>query len=98
MLYIHGYADDSKYDSVREIVDAYLQRDDYNVLVLDWTELASGNYLIDAVPNAKQVIHNPLFIAFELEIVARKLSLWTLTRMILMNNQIRNLITPGHSD
>lgn len=55
MLYIHGYADESKHESVRAIVDAYLQRADHNVLVLDWSELASGNYLIDAVPNAKQV-------------------------------------------
>lgn len=55
MLYIHGYAEESKYESVRAIVDAYLQRTDYNVLALDWSELASGNYLIDAVPNAKQV-------------------------------------------
>lgn len=56
MLYIHGYADESKHESVRAIVDAYLQRTDYNILVLDWSDLASGNYLIDAVPNAKQVI------------------------------------------
>lgn len=55
MLYIHGYADESRHDSVRAIVDAYLQRNDHNILVLDWAELAGENYLIDAVPNAKQV-------------------------------------------
>lgn len=55
MLYIHGFADESKHESVRAIVDAYLQRDDYNILVLDWADLAGANYLIDAVPNAKQV-------------------------------------------
>lgn len=31
-------------------------RDDYNILVLDWTELADGNFFVDAVPNIKQVI------------------------------------------
>lgn len=55
MLYIHGFAEESKHESVRAIVDAYLQRSDYNILVLDWADLAGANYLIDAVPNAKQV-------------------------------------------
>lgn len=58
VLYIHGHSEGSNHESVRVVVDAYLQRNDHNVLVLDWTELASGNYLIDSVPNAKQVKYN----------------------------------------
>lgn len=49
------------HESVKVIVDSYLQRNDYNVLVLDWSQLANGNYLIDAVPNAKQVLPCALF-------------------------------------
>lgn len=77
ILYIHGFADDSKYDSVRAIVDAYLQRSDYNILVLDWAELAGANYLIDAVPNAKQVTNNNILIVsiWSLEFRTRPLSL-----------------------
>lgn len=55
ILYVHGYGEGPKHESVSAIVDAYLERNDHNVLVLDWSELAKGNYLIDAVPNAKQV-------------------------------------------
>lgn len=57
VLYIHGYGEGSKHESVSTIVDAYLQRNDHNILVLDWCELANGNYLVDAVPNVKQVLN-----------------------------------------
>lgn len=57
VLYIHGYLEGLMHESVNVIVDAYLQRNDHNVLALEWSELAAGNYLIDAVPNAKQVFY-----------------------------------------
>lgn len=57
VLYIHGYGEGSEHESVSAIVNAYLERCDYNILVLEWSELAKGNYLVDAVPNAKQVLH-----------------------------------------
>lgn len=55
VLYIHSYLEGPNHESVDTIVDAYLHRNDHNVLVLDWSQLANGNYLIDVVPNAKQV-------------------------------------------
>lgn len=57
VLYIHGYLEGPEHESVRVIVDAYLQRNDHNILVLDWSQLANGKYLIDVVPNAKQVLY-----------------------------------------
>lgn len=60
VLYIHGYQEGPNEESVNVIVDSYLQRNDHNILVLDWSQLANGNYLIDAVPNAKQVFLFPL--------------------------------------
>lgn len=45
-------------ESVNVIVNAYLKRNDHNILVLDWSSLADGNYLLDAVPNAKLVFFN----------------------------------------
>lgn len=55
VLYVHGYVEGPTHQSVHVIVDAYIKRGDHNILVLDWSELADGNYLIDAVPNIKQV-------------------------------------------
>lgn len=55
VLYIHGYLEDADIESVHVIVDAYLQRDDVNLIVLDWGELANGNYMFDAVVNCKQL-------------------------------------------
>ncbi|XP_031626943.1 lipase member I-like [Contarinia nasturtii] len=55
VLYIHSYLEGPEHESVNTIVDAYLQRNDHNVLIMDWSQLAKGNYLIDVVPNAKQL-------------------------------------------
>lgn len=55
VLYIHGYLENSEVESIHVIVDAYLSRDDYNIVILDWGELADGNYMLDAVVNAKQL-------------------------------------------
>lgn len=57
VLYIHGYIEAPSDESVTVIVQSYLKRNDHNILVLDWSDLADGNYLVDAVPNAKQVIY-----------------------------------------
>jgi pancreatic triacylglycerol lipase len=54
-LYAHGYIESPAEESVSVIVDAYLKRGDHNVLVLDWTELADGHYMFEALPNTKRV-------------------------------------------
>lgn len=55
VLYLHGYLENPDVESVHVIVDAYLTRVDTNLIVLDWGELANGNYAFDAVVNAKQL-------------------------------------------
>lgn len=55
VIYLHGYIESLLSQSIRVIVDAYLKRGDHNILVFDWSELADGNYFIDAVPNLKYV-------------------------------------------
>lgn len=42
-------------ESIHVIVDAYLKRGNENIILLDWGTLADGNYLLDAVQNAKQL-------------------------------------------
>lgn len=56
VLYIHGYVEAPSHESIHVIVDAYLKRGDHNILLLDWSELADGNFFVDAVPNIKEVI------------------------------------------
>lgn len=55
VLYIHGYLENLKVESTKVIVEAYLQRNDVNLIFLNWGELAEGNYMLDAVVNAKQL-------------------------------------------
>lgn len=56
-IYVHGYVESPAVESIHVIVDAYQKRGDHNLIVLDWGELANGNYIFDAVINAKQVKH-----------------------------------------
>lgn len=55
VLYLHGYIENPDVESIHVIVDAYLQRTDTNIIILDWGELADGNYAFDALVNAKQL-------------------------------------------
>lgn len=55
-LYIHGYRETVVSNSVQRIINAYLSRNDHNIIVLDWSHAASGNYFTSAVPNAMKVI------------------------------------------
>ncbi|ALC39869.1 CG17292 [Drosophila busckii] len=55
VLYLHGYLEDPDVESIHVIAEAYLERNDTNLIVLDWGELADGNYIFDAVVNAKQL-------------------------------------------
>lgn len=55
VLYVHGYLENPDVESVHVIVDAYLEKGNINLIILDWGELADGNYALDAVVNAKQV-------------------------------------------
>ncbi|XP_034669537.1 inactive pancreatic lipase-related protein 1 [Drosophila subobscura] len=55
VLYLHGYLEDPDVESINVIAEAYLERKDTNLIVLDWGELADGNYIFDAMVNAKQL-------------------------------------------
>ncbi|XP_046743819.1 lipase member H-like [Diprion similis] len=41
VLYLHGWTESCESSSVQEVVAAYLERADYNVLVLDYSEIAA---------------------------------------------------------
>lgn len=44
LLYIHGYIEKTSSPTVQKIVKAYTERNDHNILVLDWSTLAGGLY------------------------------------------------------
>lgn len=56
VLYIHGYKDSVDTEGVSTVVNAYLQRGDHNILVLDWSKLCENDYFRRAVPNMFMVI------------------------------------------
>lgn len=55
VLYIHGYRESAEDDTVQSIVAAYNSRNDHNLIVLDWSDGASGDYFKQAVPNCVSV-------------------------------------------
>lgn len=48
VVYAHGYVELQTDESIRTVMSAYLQRGGYNVLLLDWSNIAFGNYIVDA--------------------------------------------------
>ncbi|XP_058789935.1 lipase member H-B-like [Phymastichus coffea] len=45
VLYIHGYEEHPLNESIQTVVSAYLQRGSDNIIVLDWSSFAFGNYI-----------------------------------------------------
>lgn len=55
ILYCFGYTENYTSDSTQAIVDAYLWRSDHNILIVQWSMYAAGNYYFQAIPNAINV-------------------------------------------
>lgn len=55
VLYIHGFRESLASESVETVVNAFIKRKSHNILVLNWSVYASGNYITDAVPNLIKV-------------------------------------------
>lgn len=51
VLYLHGFVESPTSPTVQLIVNAYIKRGTYNILVLDWSSLVNGSY-VTAVENA----------------------------------------------
>ncbi|XP_070162078.1 lipase member H-A-like [Polyergus mexicanus] len=54
VLYIHGYTEHVEKESVRTVVQAYLKRNDHNVIAVDYGKLVSDSYM-KAVRNAPRI-------------------------------------------
>lgn len=55
VLYGFGYTEKYTSESTQSIVLALIENNNHNILVLDWASYSSGNYIMDAIPNAFQV-------------------------------------------
>ncbi|XP_013142799.1 PREDICTED: pancreatic lipase-related protein 2-like [Papilio polytes] len=56
VLYIHGFIETAQQESIQVMVNAYLEaRPNTNVLLLDWSNMAHGSYLVNAARNTKKV-------------------------------------------
>lgn len=75
VLYCHGYLEAPPNESIHLIVDSYLQRNDHNVVILDWSRLVTGDYLLTAAPNAIAV-SNYVRIIVKNFIVKCKIGMW----------------------
>ena len=56
VLYIHGFRESINSESVETVVNAFLTRKSHNIMVLDWSAYAHGNYVLNAVPNLVKVL------------------------------------------
>ncbi|CAH0714530.1 unnamed protein product, partial [Brenthis ino] len=56
VLYIHGFIETAQQESVQVMVNAYLEaRPGTNVVLLDWSNMSHGSYLVNAARNTKKV-------------------------------------------
>ncbi|XP_073959241.1 pancreatic lipase-related protein 2-like isoform X2 [Choristoneura fumiferana] len=49
VLYAHGFVELYTDESVRTVTRAYLKKGGYNILLLDWSNLAFGHYVVSAM-------------------------------------------------
>ncbi|XP_063698362.1 phospholipase A1 isoform X2 [Culicoides brevitarsis] len=54
-LYFHGFVEKMTDEHIYVIADAYQTRNDHNLIMVNWQEMADGSYLLDAVPNMKKI-------------------------------------------
>ncbi|CAO1411079.1 unnamed protein product [Diamesa hyperborea] len=55
VVYCFGYTENYTDASTQLIVDAYLSRNDHNILVIQWSMYAANNYFFQAIPNTIQL-------------------------------------------
>ncbi|KAG4066685.1 hypothetical protein HA402_007321 [Bradysia odoriphaga] len=75
VLYIHGFVESPLSGTVQSIVNAYIARRTYNILVLDWSALVNGSY-VTAVTNSIEV--GPTIASILINLFSKGLKPWSL--------------------
>ncbi|KAL1464551.1 hypothetical protein WDU94_004184, partial [Cyamophila willieti] len=57
VFYIHGFTEQATGESGTGIKDAYLRRDDFNIILVDWSSLSAFPWYTNAASNTKIVGH-----------------------------------------
>lgn len=55
MIYTYGYTETISSESSQAIVKSYIERNDHNILVIEWSKYNIGNYIFEAIPQMKVV-------------------------------------------
>lgn len=55
MIYAHGFSESLRSKSVNTIIDAYTFRRGWNVIIIDWSKFAAGNYFLTVLPQTHKV-------------------------------------------
>lgn len=55
MLYAFGYTEKYASQSTQTIISSYTERNDHNILVVEWSNYSNGNYILETIPNAQKV-------------------------------------------
>ncbi|CAH4029329.1 pancreatic lipase-related protein 2-like isoform X1 [Pieris brassicae] len=56
VLYVHGFIETAQQESVQVMVSAHLDaRPDTNIILVDWSNMSHGSYLVNAARNTKKV-------------------------------------------
>lgn len=55
MLYGYGYTEKFTSMSTQKVVSSYIERNDHNILVAEWSNYSGGSYLFEAIPNSYKV-------------------------------------------
>lgn len=54
-MYGYGYTELYTSLSTQTVVESYIERDDHNILVLEWSKYNTGNYVFEAIPNSYKI-------------------------------------------
>lgn len=55
VFYAFGYTEKYSSASTQMIVKSYIEREDHNILVVEWSNYNGGSYTMEAIPNMKRV-------------------------------------------
>ncbi|CAO1416485.1 unnamed protein product [Diamesa serratosioi] len=54
VFYIHGWTESFKGDSVTTVTNAYMKRNDHNIVIVDWGQYSVGGYFL-TIPKLTQI-------------------------------------------
>jgi hypothetical protein len=55
IFFTFGFNDDQDSISASAMLEAFSERDDYNLIILDYGKFSGGNFFFDALPNSVKV-------------------------------------------